>query len=197
MQDDEPAFLAGQILIAMPGMEDERFEKSLVYLCAHSAEGAMGLIINKPAPQISFTDLLVRLDIISEMDQINLPADVQDLRVHKGGPVEASRGFVLHSADYSMEQSTLHIENDICLTATIDILRAMADGKGPAHALLALGYAGWGPGQLESEIQANGWLTGTGNMDLVFRNGIEERYSRALAMLGIDPAMLSGEIGHA
>lgn len=189
--------LAGQVLIAMPGMEDERFEKSLVYLCAHSSEGAMGLIINKPAPQISFSDLLVRLDIISELEQLNLPVEIQDLPVHRGGPVESSRGFVLHSADYAVEDATLHIENEICLTATVDILRSIADGKGPDHALLALGYAGWGPGQLESEIQANGWLTGTGQKDLVFDKGVEERYARALAMLGIDPAMLSGEIGHA
>lgn len=196
MQDEAPS-LAGQLLIAMPGMEDERFEKSLIYLCAHSSDGAMGLIINKPTTQVSFPELLVQLDIIGERDQITLPDSAHMLRVHKGGPVEAGRGFVLHTSDYSIEQSTLHIENGICLTATVDILKAIAAGTGPDNALLALGYAGWGPGQLESEIQANGWLTGDGGPELVFNSAVEDRYQHALRLMGIDPAMLSGEVGHA
>src|SRR5215212_8824680 len=151
-------FLDGQMLIASPGMQDERFSRSLIYMCAHSSEGAMGIVVNQPAPNISFPDLLVKLDVVGAPDLIQLPPHAGEVKVLKGGPVETSRGFVLHSADFFIENSTLPIDDGICLTATLDILKAIARGDGPASALLALGYAGWAPGQLETEIQENGWL---------------------------------------
>ena len=151
-------YLDGQFLIAMPGMQDTRFSRTVVYICAHSADGAMGIMINQPAPQITFRDLLVQLDIIPEGPEIRLPGAAGRMRVHRGGPVETGRGFVLHSADYFIENSTLPIDEHVCLTATLEILKAIAVGTGPRSAMLALGYAGWAPGQLETEIQANGWL---------------------------------------
>jgi putative transcriptional regulator len=153
-----PGYLDGQLLVAMPGMMDERFHRSVIYVCAHSAEGAMGIVVNRPAPDLSLPDLLVQLDIIPKADAIRLPDRVERMQVLMGGPVETSRGFVLHTPDFFLEQSTLPIDDGICLTATVDILRAIASGSGPNNALLALGYAGWGAGQLESEIQGNGWL---------------------------------------
>ena len=152
-------YLDGQVLIAMPGMLDERFARSVVYLCAHSAEGAMGLVINKPASHIEFRKLLVKLDIIDDEEAIRLPAGTDEIEVLQGGPVEQARGFVLHSADFFIEDTTLPIDERMCLTATVDILRAIAKGEGPDRAALALGYAGWAPGQLDAEIQANGWLS--------------------------------------
>ena len=190
-------YLDGQFLIAMPGMQDSRFERTVVYICAHSAEGAMGITINRPAPQITFHDLLVQLGIIPEGPEIRLPETAQRMRVHRGGPVETGRGFVLHTADYFIENSTLPIDDNICLTATLDILKAIALGTGPENAVLALGYAGWAPGQLESEIQANGWLHCRGDADLIFDPDLEHKYTRALSFLGVDPARLSGEAGHA
>ena len=151
-------FLDGQMLIASPGMQDERFSRSLIYMCAHSSEGAMGIIVNQPAANISFPDLLVKLDVIPKADKIQLPPRAGDVTVLKGGPVETERGFVLHSADFFIENSTLPIDEGVCLTATLDILKAIARGNGPASAILALGYAGWSPGQLENELQQNGWL---------------------------------------
>src|SRR6201985_2612506 len=153
-------YLDGQILIAMPVMDDPRFERSVIYLCAHSSEGAMGIIVNRPAGSIDFPGLLVQLDIIKKSDQIKLPENAETLKVLKGGPVETGRGFVLHSADFFIQDATLRIDSEICLTATVDILKAIAKGSGPKHAILALGYAGWAAGQLESEIQDNGWLHG-------------------------------------
>ncbi len=151
-------YLDGQLIVAMPGMLDDRFSRSVIYLCAHSAEGAMGIIVNQLAPNLNFHDLLVQLDVIPESDSIRLPANADTISVLKGGPVETGRGFVLHSADFFIENSTLPIDESISLTATLDILKAIASGHGPASAVLALGYAGWAPGQLETEIQANGWL---------------------------------------
>jgi putative transcriptional regulator len=190
-------YLDGQLLIAMPVMGDPRFERSVIYLCAHSAEGAMGIIVNRPAGSIDFPDLLVQLDIIKKADQIKLPENAETLRVLKGGPVETGRGFVLHSSDFFIQDATLRIDHDICLTATIDILRAIANGDGPKHAILALGYAGWAAGQLESEIQENGWLHCDADPDLIFGGDVEEKYARALRKIGIDPGMLSNEAGHA
>ncbi len=191
------AFLEGQLLIAMPGMGDERFERSVVYVCAHSEEGAMGLVLNQLARNITFPDLLEQLRIVSSPDGIRLPGGgSRQMRVHCGGPVEAGRGFVLHSDDFLIENATLPIDGGVCLTATLDILRAIAENRGPHRALLALGYAGWAPGQLESEIRSNGWLTCPADADLVFDDGLETKYGRALRKLGIDPAMLSGEVGH-
>ena len=151
-------YLDGQMLIAMPAMLDDRFARSLIYICAHSSEGAMGIVVNHPAPNINFSDLLVKLDVIPAADAIRLPTRAEVIKVMRGGPVETERGFVLHSADFFIENSTLPIDEGICLTATLDILKAIARGAGPVSAILALGYAGWAPGQLESEIQGNGWL---------------------------------------
>jgi len=189
-------FLDGQMLIASPGMQDERFSRSLIYMCAHSSEGAMGIIVNQPAPHISFPDLLVKLDVIPKADKIQLPPKAGDVTVLKGGPVETERGFVLHSADFFIENSTLPINEGICLTATLDILKAIARGAGPASAILALGYAGWSPGQLENELQQNGWLHCSADPDLLFGD-VGTKYDRAMQKIGIRPGMLSSDVGHA
>lgn len=190
-------YLDGQFLVAMPGMQDKRFQRTVVYICAHSGEGAMGIMINQPAPQITFRDLLVQLDIIPEGPEIRLPGPAGRMQVNRGGPVETGRGFVLHSADYFIENSTLPIDEHVCLTATLEILKAIAFGNGPESALLALGYAGWGPGQLESEIQANGWLHCPATPELIFDADLEAKYGRVMSSIGVDPARLSGEAGHA
>lgn len=181
----------------MPVMSDPRFARSVIYMCAHSEDGAMGLIINQRASHISFPDLLERLGIVSSNGDDGITDEVGRMSIHVGGPVETGRGFVLHSSDYFADDSTLPIENGVCLTATIDILRAIATGTGPNHAILALGYAGWSPGQLESEIQANGWLNCPADPDLIFDPNIEAKYARALAKLGIDPSHLVSDAGHA
>lgn len=191
------SYLDGQCLIAMPGMADTRFSRSVVYVCAHSEDGAMGIIVNKPVADLSMPDLLIQLDIASESDAIRLREQVGHMPVLMGGPVDAKRGFVLHTADFFLESATLPIDDGICLTATLDILRAIAIGSGPESAVLALGYAGWGAGQLESEIQANGWLHCAADPALLFDDGIETKYTRALGKIGIDPAFLSREAGHA
>src|ERR1700709_1976161 len=190
-------YLDGQLLIAMPVMGDPRFERSVIYLCAHSSEVAMGIIVNHPAGSIDFPGLLVQLDIIQKADQIKLPETAESLKVLKGGPVETGRGFVLHSSDFFIKDATLPIDEGICLTATVDILQAISKGAGPKHAILALGYAHWAPGQLENEIQDNGWLHCAADPDLVFGRNIEEKYLRALAKIGINPGMLSNDAGHA
>ncbi|MGA0533493.1 YqgE/AlgH family protein [Hansschlegelia sp. KR7-227] len=194
---DRSGYLDGQVLVAMPSMSDDRFSRTVIYVCAHSAEGAMGIVVNKPAPHISFPDLLVQLDVIPAGDEIRLPDAAGAIQVLRGGPVESGRGFVLHSADFMIEDSTLPIDDGICLTATLDILKAIAKGAGPERALLALGYAGWAPGQLESEIQANGWLNCPADGALVFGEEVDTKYERALAKIGIDLGKLSGEAGHA
>ncbi len=190
-------FLDGQMLIASPGMQDERFSRSLIYMCAHSSEGAMGIVVNQPAPHISFPDLLVKLDVIPQAEKIQLPSRAGDVTVLRGGPVETERGFVLHSADFFIENSTLPIDEGVCLTATLDILKAIARGNGPASAILALGYAGWSPGQLENEMQQNGWLHCSADRDLIFGIDINAKYDRAMQKIGIRPGMLSSEVGHA
>jgi putative transcriptional regulator len=190
-------YLDGQMLIAMPGMRDERFSRSLIYICAHSSEGAMGIVVNHPAANISFPDLLVQLEVIPAADLIQLPGQVGSVKVLRGGPVETGRGFVLHSADFFIENSTLPIDEGICLTATLDILKAIARGKGPASAVLALGYAGWAPGQLETEIQENGWLNCNADSELIFGPDIDGKYEKALRKLGVNVGMLSSEAGHA
>jgi putative transcriptional regulator len=193
----ENGYLDGQLLIAMPVMGDPRFERSVIYVCAHSSEGAMGIIVNRPAGSIDFPELLVQLDIIKETDQIKLPENAESMKVLKGGPVETGRGFVLHSSDFFIEDATLRIDDGVCLTATVDILKAIARGAGPKHAILALGYAGWAPGQLETEIQDNGWLHCDADPELIFGVDVEQKYQRALRKIGIDPGMLSNEAGHA
>ena len=193
----EPDSLAGKILIAMPGMEDKRFARSLVYLCAHSSEGAMGIILNQPAPaSSSFADLLVQLDIIPDAERIELPPLARAMTVQTGGPVETTRGFVLHSSDYFVDDATLPIDDDFSLTTTLEVLKAIAEGRGPRQAIMTLGYAGWGAGQLESEIQWNGWLHCPADPTLVFDRDLAGKYERALKKLGIDIGLLSREAGH-
>jgi putative transcriptional regulator len=196
-EDIESRYLDGQFLVAMPGMADDRFARAVIYVCAHSAEGAMGIVLNRPASDLNFPDLLVQLDIVPEAERISLPKRVGRMQVLMGGPVETSRGFVLHSPDFYIDQSTLPIDDSVCLTATIDILRAIARGEGPENAVLALGYAGWSAGQLETEIQQNGWLNCPADAELIFGASVDTRYELALRRIGIDPAMLSTEAGHA
>jgi putative transcriptional regulator len=190
-------YLDGQMLIATPTMQDERFARSVIYMCAHSSEGAMGIIVNHLAANINFSELLVQLDVIPAGELIQLPTGAEAVKVLKGGPVETGRGFVLHSADFFIENSTLPIDEGVCLTATLDILKAIARGKGPESAVLALGYAGWAPGQLETEIQSNGWLHCPADSELIFGMDIEGKYMRALRKIGIEIGNLSSEIGHA
>ena len=196
-KDAETTYLDGQLLVAMPGMSDKRFARAVIYLCAHSEDGAMGLIVNHRARQLNFPDLLVQLDVIDEAEAIRLPERAGAVPVLKGGPVETGRGFVLHSDDYHADNSTLDIDDGVSLTATLDILRAIAAGQGPHRALLALGYSGWSPGQLEAEVQANGWLTCPADSSILFDTPIESKYDRALRKIGIDPAMLSSDACHA
>ncbi|HXZ15181.1 MAG TPA: YqgE/AlgH family protein [Roseiarcus sp.] len=192
-----PTSLEGQFLIAMPALREGPFARSVVYMCAHREDGAMGLIINQRVDEIDFTQLLTQLGVVPAGPAIRLPSRAEAVRVIRGGPVEAGRGFVLHSSDYDSTDSTVKIADDVCLTATIDILRAIAGGAGPAHAVLALGYAGWSSGQLESEILANGWLTCPADPDLIFDPDDASKYDRALAKLGVHVGMLSSDAGHA
>ena len=182
-------YLTGQLLIAMPGMRDSRFARSVVYVCAHSEDGALGLVVNRLVGAITFSDLLTQLGI----EELNLK---EQMRVHFGGPVEEGRGFVLHCGDYNQD-STLQVNDQVGLTATIDILRDIAEGSGPRRRLLALGYAGWSPGQLDSEIQANGWLNVDADEELIFDSDLDNKWERSIAKLGIDISMLSDEAGHA
>ncbi|WP_295812109.1 YqgE/AlgH family protein [uncultured Nitratireductor sp.] len=188
-------YLENQFLIAMPGMRDERFARAVIYLCAHSEEGAMGLIINQPQ-QLAFPDILVQLGILEQSEAIRLPQEARNMPVRNGGPVDRSRGFVLHTDDYVVE-SSMPVSDSICLTATVDMLRAISLGQGPRHALMALGYAGWGAGQLEMEIGENGWLTCPATPQLLFEGDIEQKYDGVLASIGIDAANLSQIAGHA
>jgi putative transcriptional regulator len=189
-------YLDGQLLIAMPGMSDPRFDRSVIYMCAHSEQGAMGLIINKTTPMMSFGDLLAQLDILPG-EAAEPPHELMAMPVLYGGPVEQGRGFVLHTSDYFAANSSLPVSETVALTATVDILRAMAGGRGPERAILALGYSGWAPGQLENEIQNNGWLTCAADDELLFGINFDARYVAALRKLKIDPAMLSSESGRA
>jgi putative transcriptional regulator len=181
--------LAGQLLVAMPQMADPRFARSVVYLCAHSVDGAMGLVVNRLIDSLSFQNLLEQIGV-------EQAGAADDLPIHFGGPVESSRGFVLHSTDY-VQDSTLVIEDEIALTATIDVLKAIARGDGPRHRVLALGYAGWAAGQLDAEIQANGWLLVPADVELVFGLDNDTKWERAIAKIGIDLTLLSSEAGHA
>ena len=157
----------------------------------------MGIVVNHPAPNINFSDLLVKLDVIPSADVIQLPPRADGVKVMRGGPVETERGFVLHSADFFIENSTLPIDDGVCLTATLDILKAIARGDGPKSAVLALGYAGWAPGQLENEIHQNGWLHCAADSELIFGQDTEGKYEKALKKIGVDVGMLSSEAGHA
>jgi putative transcriptional regulator len=182
-------YLTGQMLIAMPQLQDPPFSRSGVYICAHTAEGAMGLVVNRLFTALSFPDLLEQLNI--------QPTPVCDqIRVHFGGPVEAGRGFVLHSTDYRQE-TTLLVDELVGLTATVDVLKAIADGKGPRQSLLALGYAAWTAGQLDDEIRENSWLNVNADEELLFGSSIENKWERAIAKIGVDFSKLSGDAGHA
>ena len=187
--DEPPQYLAGQLIIAMPGMRDPRFEKSVIYMCAHNEDGAMGLVVNRALESLTFPDMLEQLGIDSE-------GAGAKINVHFGGPVESGRGFVLHSRDY-LQEATMVVDHDVALTATIDILKAIAGGEGPRRSLLALGYAGWGPGQLDTEIKSNGWLHVAADSDLVFGPDQDAKWQRAMDKIGIDPRMLSEHAGHA
>lgn len=191
-----PGSLEGQMLIAMPNMPDERFAGTVIYICAHNEDGAMGIVVNRQARNIGFADLLVQLDIVAKDQAIRLPTALNRMQVMAGGPVEPARGFVLHSTDFILPDATRSIAADLGLTVTLDILRAMAKGEGPKNALLALGYAGWGAGQLEREITENSWLHGPAPADLILAPEHDTKYDRALAALGIDKAFLSQEAGH-
>ncbi len=188
-QGSAESSLTGQLLVAMPQMADPRFARSVVYLCAHSADGAMGLVVNRLIDSLSLNSLLEQIGVEEA-------AGGGDMPIHFGGPVESSRGFVLHTTDY-IQDSTLVIEDQIALTATIDVLKAIARGEGPRRKVLALGYAGWAPGQLDAEIQANGWLLVPADLDLVFGVDNESKWQRAIAKIGIDLTLLSSEAGHA
>lgn len=182
--------LTGKLLIAMPGMGDPRFEHSVIFMCAHSGEGAMGIIINKPTVDLKLRDLLEQLSITPGQDMRNVV-------VHFGGPVEHGRGFVLHDYGYHSSISTLDVNEDFAMTATLDILEDLADGRGPRHVVMALGYAGWGPGQLESEIAQNGWLTCEAGKEIVFDTPDAEKWEAALKSLGVDALALSASAGRA
>ena len=190
-------FLTGMFLVAMPGMMDQRFDRAVIYLCAHSDDGAMGIIINKPAEDIVFPELLQQLEIIPEKPSISLPSQAGNRKVLRGGPVETSRGFVLHSVPVEPIEGSVTAGDEIRLSATIDILKAIARGQGPDEAIFALGYAGWASGQLESEIQDNGWMICPLDRKILFDQEFDTKYIRAMGSLGIDPAMLSPLAGHA
>ncbi len=182
-------YLTGQLLIAMPQMNDPRFERTVIYICAHTADGAMGLVVNREIEALTFPDLLKQLNIDAEV--------VNDkIQVLFGGPVETGRGFVLHSSDY-VQNTTMLVDKRVGLTATMEVLKDIASGNGPRLNILALGYAGWGPGQLDAEIHANGWLSVPADDGLLFDHDLDNKWERALAKIGIDFSMLSGEAGHA
>ena len=187
--DETTGYFEGQMLVAMPQMNDPRFARSVIYLCAHSAEGAMGLVVNKLIDSVTFPDLLRQLNIDTD-------APDEQIRVHFGGPVESGRGFVLHSDDY-VREATLVIRDGVALTATVDVLRAIADDAGPQRSLLALGYAGWAPGQLDAEVHANGWLNVPADDELIFGLDLDAKWEQAINKLGVDFSMLSGRAGRA
>lgn len=190
----EDGFLEGKMLIAMPGIGDPRFERTVIYMCVHNPDGAMGIVVNKPADNITLPDLLDRLSIRAPGAH---PTKDIHCPVLAGGPVEMGRGFVLHTQDYFSEESTLPVDENVGLTASIDILRDMVTGRGPSRALLALGYAGWAPGQLDAEMQANGWLHCDPDPELLFGLNLDAKYHAALAKLGVNISLLSPEAGHA
>jgi putative transcriptional regulator len=190
MSDADERRLSGRLLIAMPGMTDPRFERTVIYMCSHSGEGAMGLVVNRPAPGVTFDALLGQLEI--DVSPAARPAAIRF-----GGPVEVGRGFVLHSADFHVEDATVRVDEGVSLTATLEILRAMADGRGPRRALIALGYSGWAPNQLEDELRRNGWLTCDADEDIVFSDDDGAKWTRALQKLGVSPSALSAVGGTA
>ncbi|ENN92078.1 YqgE/AlgH family protein [Bartonella bovis] len=188
-------FLNGKLLIAMPGMNDKRFVRSVIYICAHSNSGAMGIILNQ-LHSIDFPELLLQLGVIEQAKKNDLSESIKKFPVRYGGPVDPSRGFVLHSGDYTCE-ATISVTEKIYLTATIDILKAISCEQGPQHALIALGYAGWKAGQLETEISANGWLISSTSPSFIFESDLSNTYDESFIRMGINPTYLVSEIGHA
>ncbi|ENN91462.1 putative transcriptional regulator [Bartonella schoenbuchensis m07a] len=188
-------FLNGKLLIAMPGMSDKRFVRSVIYVCAHSNSGAMGIILNQ-LHSIDFPELLLQLGVIEQAKKSYLSESIKKFPVRYGGPVDPSRGFVLHSGDYTCE-ATISVTDKIYLTATIDILKAISCEQGPQHALVALGYAGWKAGQLETEISANGWLISSASPSFIFESDLSNTYDESFTRMGINPTYLVSEIGHA
>lgn len=186
----EHVSFVGKMLIAMPGMDDPRFAHAVIYMCAHSSDGGMGLIINKPQPDVQFSDLLDQLGV-------KKAEGVRDIRVHFGGPVDRARGFVLHTGDYAAPAGTLQVDDTLSMSATMDVIEDIAQGVGPENSMLALGYTGWGPGQLETEIAHNGWLTCDPNRDIIFGRANEHKWTAALRQMGIDPVRLSSSAGRA
>jgi putative transcriptional regulator len=189
VEQNNAGYMTGQLLVAMPSMRDPRFTRTVIFMCAHNADGAMGLVLNRLVGSLTFPDLLAQLGI-------ERPPLGCDIRVHFGGPVDTGRGFVLHSADYS-DEGTMQIGEDVALTASLDILRGIAGGGGPRQSLLALGYAGWGAGQLDSEIHANGWLSAPADEELLFDARLDDKWERAIGKIGVRVDRLSGEAGHA
>ena len=183
-------FLLGKLLIALPGMPDKRFEKSVIFMCAHSDQGAMGLIVNKPFEGLSFRELVQRLDV-------RVTANTPGPPILFGGPVGTGQGFVLHTSEFGNGEATMPVTSEISLTATIDILRAIAEGRGPEKALFALGYAGWGPGQIEGELSSNGWIHCDAKKTILFDLDCDAKWRAALATLGADISGLSAEAGRA
>lgn len=182
--------LSGKMLIAMPSMGDPRFEKTVIYMCAHSDDGALGLVVNRRVDEVRQSDLFGQLDL-------DVAPEAANRHVHYGGPVETGRGFVLHSSDYHLDEATLEVDDQVSMTATIDILKALAAGEGPRKALIALGYSGWGGGQLEGELRRNGWLTCEPDDELIFGLNDDAKWEAALAKLGVDPTWLSAAGGSA
>ncbi len=191
---DDP-YLTGRLLLAMPGMGDPRFERAVIYICSHDDQGAMGLVVNQILPQIRFDELVRQMNIpgIEQDTSIKMSGDIPVL---KGGPVDTARGFVLHGDGFE-KPDTIRIDNHFCITGTIDVLESIARGRGPADMLFMLGYAGWGAGQLDSEIRQNAWLVGDADPDLVFHTPYLEKWERTARKIGFDPAMLSSQAGRA
>jgi putative transcriptional regulator len=181
--------MTGELLVAMPQMRDARFTRSVIYICAHTSDGAMGLVVNRLVGSLTFPDLLQQLNIDSQ-------GKGEHIRIRSGGPVETGRGFVLHSTDY-VDDATLKVGDTVGLTATIDILKDIASGSGPRRSILALGYAGWGPGQLDQELQANAWLTVPADEELIFDDALNDKWERSLSKIGVDFTFLTGDAGHA
>jgi putative transcriptional regulator len=189
LSGDGDSPLRDNLLVAMPTLRGDTFAKSVIYLCTHTPAGAMGIVINQVAPEVKFKDLLAQLHL--PHDEIRV-----DPIIHFGGPVESGRGFVLHSTDF-IREDTIRISPRVGITGTVDILRAISEGHGPSKSIFALGYAGWGPGQLDAEIQANSWLTVPADDDLLFSGGLSAKWEKALLKIGVTPAALSFEAGHA
>lgn len=189
MKTNSQGYLAGQLLIATPQIQDPRFARAVIYMCAHSLEGAMGLVVNRRIGTAPLPDLLSQLGI-------DAVSDGREIGLFFGGPVESERGFVLHSADYQQD-NTLCIDTNVALTASAEILRDIAEGRGPRKSMVALGYAGWAPGQLEMEMRSNGWLNVLADEPLIFDGDMDGKWEKAMAKIGVDWGKLSSEIGNA